>query len=29
MKFADIDGNVLWLGTECRADLPLANQAMG
>lgn len=22
MKFADPDGNVLWLGTECRADLP-------
>lgn len=23
MKFADPDGNVLWLGTEPRADLPL------
>ncbi len=22
MKFADPDGNVLWLGTECRDDLP-------
>ncbi|MCA9238732.1 MAG: VOC family protein [Planctomycetales bacterium] len=23
MKFADPDGNVLWLGTEPRTDLPL------
>ncbi len=23
MKFADPDGNVLWLGTKCRSDLPL------
>jgi catechol 2,3-dioxygenase-like lactoylglutathione lyase family enzyme len=23
MKFEDPDGNVLWLGTETRADLPL------
>jgi catechol 2,3-dioxygenase-like lactoylglutathione lyase family enzyme len=23
MKFADPDGNVLWLGTEARGDLPL------
>jgi len=23
MKFEDIDGNVLWLGTEPREDLPL------
>lgn len=23
MKFADLDGNVLWLGTETRSDLPL------
>lgn len=23
MKFEDIDGNVLWLGTETRKDLPL------
>lgn len=22
MKFADLDGNVLWLGTEPRSDLP-------
>jgi catechol 2,3-dioxygenase-like lactoylglutathione lyase family enzyme len=22
MKFADPDGNVLWMGTESRADLP-------
>ena len=25
MKFEDLDGNVLWLGTETRADLPLDN----
>ena len=25
MKFADPDGNVLWLGTECRDDLPRAD----
>lgn len=25
MKFEDPDGNVLWLGTETRKDLPLAN----
>ena len=23
MKFEDIDGNVLWLGTEARKDMPL------
>ena len=23
MKFADPDGNILWVGTETRADLPL------
>lgn len=23
MKFADIDGNVLWLGTESRSDQPI------
>lgn len=23
MKFKDLDGNVLWLGTEPRTDLPL------
>lgn len=22
MKFADVDGNVLWLGTEPRSDIP-------
>ena len=26
MKFLDVDGNVLWLGTECRSDQPLANE---
>lgn len=25
MKFEDIDGNVLWLGTEMRKDLPLVD----
>ena len=25
MKFEDIDGNVLWLGTEPRKDLPFFN----
>jgi predicted enzyme related to lactoylglutathione lyase len=25
MKFADPDGNILWLGTEPRSDLPLAD----
>ena len=24
MKFEDMDGNVLWLGTESRSDLPFA-----
>ncbi len=24
MKFQDLDGNVLWLGTEPKKDLPLA-----
>ena len=27
MKFADLDGNVLWLGTEPRQDMPLQDQA--
>lgn len=27
MKFADPDGNVLWLGTEPRSDLPLEDRA--
>ncbi len=27
MKFEDIDGNVLWLGTEPRDDLPKEDQA--
>jgi catechol 2,3-dioxygenase-like lactoylglutathione lyase family enzyme len=27
MKFADPDGNVLWLGTEPRSDLPLEDPA--
>lgn len=26
MKFADLDGNTLWLGTESRTDLPFADQ---
>ena len=26
MKFADPDGNVLWLGTESRADMPLEDR---
>lgn len=26
MKFEDIDGNVLWLGTEPRKDMPLEDQ---
>jgi predicted lactoylglutathione lyase len=25
MKFEDLDGNVLWLGTETRKDLPLCD----
>ncbi len=25
MKFEDLDGNVLWLGTETRSDLPLVD----
>ena len=29
MKFADPDGNVLWLGTESRSDLPLLDQPTG
>jgi hypothetical protein len=28
MKFADIDGNVLWLGTEPKADLPFEDGGM-
>lgn len=28
MKFADIDGNVLWLGTERRTDLPIADHRL-
>jgi uncharacterized glyoxalase superfamily protein PhnB len=27
MKFADPDGNVLWLGTEPRQDLPFEDSA--
>lgn len=26
MKFADPDGNILWLGTERRADLPVVDE---
>lgn len=26
MKFADLDGNVLWLGTEPRANVPFQDQ---
>jgi predicted lactoylglutathione lyase len=26
MKFADIDGNVLWLGTEPKPDTPMEDQ---
>lgn len=26
MKFADIDGNILWIGTESRHDLPLEDR---
>lgn len=26
MKFADLDGNVLWLGTESRSDLPISDR---
>jgi catechol 2,3-dioxygenase-like lactoylglutathione lyase family enzyme len=26
MKFADPDGNILWLGTEARTDLPLLDR---
>jgi predicted lactoylglutathione lyase len=29
MKFQDIDGNVLWLGTERRTDIPLQDEAGG
>ncbi|MCA9175734.1 MAG: VOC family protein [Planctomycetales bacterium] len=29
MKFEDIDGNVLWLGTEPRTDLPLEDTRHG
>jgi catechol 2,3-dioxygenase-like lactoylglutathione lyase family enzyme len=29
MKFEDPDGNVLWLGTEPRKDLPLAGKVGG
>jgi catechol 2,3-dioxygenase-like lactoylglutathione lyase family enzyme len=25
MKFADPDGNILWLGTESRSDVPVAD----
>lgn len=26
MKFADLDGNVLWVGTESRSDLPVLDR---
>ncbi len=29
MKFADPDGNVLWLGTEPRTDLPVVDHHAG
>ena len=29
MKFEDIDGNVLWLGTEPRKDMPLEDRRHG
>jgi len=29
MKFEDIDGNVLWVGTEPRKDMPLADKKHG
>jgi predicted lactoylglutathione lyase len=29
MKFEDIDGNVLWLGTEPRKDMPLEDKKHG
>jgi predicted lactoylglutathione lyase len=29
MKFEDIDGNVLWLGTESRKDMPLEEKQHG
>lgn len=27
MKFEDLDGNVLWLGTDSRQDIPLEDRA--
>jgi predicted lactoylglutathione lyase len=29
MKFEDVDGNVLWLGTEPRQDFPVVDQSDG
>ena len=29
MKFEDLDGNVLWLGTEPRTDVPFEDQRAG
>ena len=29
MKFEDVDGNILWLGTEARTDIPLEDKQHG
>ncbi|MFO0905988.1 MAG: VOC family protein [Pirellulales bacterium] len=29
MKFADIDGNILWLGTEPKLDMPVEGESKG
>ena len=29
MKFEDLDGNILWLGTEPRKDMPLEDKKHG